>query len=244
MATVTGVTAERAQQIEDASVVGASIEGSDLILKTHGGTQINVGRISPPPYTAYPVGSVYMTDRSDNPSTYMEGGTWVRWGKGRVPVGVDEAQTEFNQKELVGGAKTHTLSTGEMPSHTHGNAAHNHTGDPHTHSGVAHSHSIDHDHANPTFSIQYETNTTGTGGGVRVTDIENLTGGAGTAVNVPVNIAAYSGSSGSTYAESGPVDSIGWTGYTTAPVTSAAGLNYAHNNLQPYITVYMWKRTA
>ena len=39
--------------------------------------------------------------------------------KGRIPVGQDAAQSEFNVIGETGGAKTHTLSATEMPSHTH-----------------------------------------------------------------------------------------------------------------------------
>lgn len=39
--------------------------------------------------------------------------------KGRVGVGVDTAQTEFNVLGKAGGAKTHTLTTAEMPAHNH-----------------------------------------------------------------------------------------------------------------------------
>lgn len=39
--------------------------------------------------------------------------------KGKVPVGKDSGQTEFDAMGETGGAKTHTLITAEMPSHTH-----------------------------------------------------------------------------------------------------------------------------
>lgn len=39
--------------------------------------------------------------------------------KGRVGVGLDSAQTEFNTLGKTGGAKTHTLGANEMPPHNH-----------------------------------------------------------------------------------------------------------------------------
>ena len=39
--------------------------------------------------------------------------------KGRVPLGYDVSQTEFNALGKTGGAKTHTLTIPEMPAHRH-----------------------------------------------------------------------------------------------------------------------------
>lgn len=39
--------------------------------------------------------------------------------KGKIPVGMDASQSEFNTRGETGGAKTHTLSTTEIPSHSH-----------------------------------------------------------------------------------------------------------------------------
>ena len=61
--------------------------------------------------TLYPVGSVMISTTSANPSTYL-GGTWVAWGSGKVPVGVDTGQTEFNTVEKTGGDKN-------MQQHNH-----------------------------------------------------------------------------------------------------------------------------
>lgn len=47
--------------------------------------------------------------------------------KGRVAVGLDAAQTEFNVRGETGGAKDHTLTVAEMPSHAHTQAAHTHS---------------------------------------------------------------------------------------------------------------------
>ena len=66
----------------------------------------------------YPVGSIYMSVSSTNPSTYF-GGTWVAWGSGRVPVGINTSDTNFSTVEKTGGASTVTLTTSQMPSHTH-----------------------------------------------------------------------------------------------------------------------------
>lgn len=66
----------------------------------------------------YPVGSIYMSVSSTNPSTYF-GGTWTAWGTGRVPVGVNANDTNFATVEKTGGAATVILTTAQMPSHTH-----------------------------------------------------------------------------------------------------------------------------
>lgn len=52
--------------------------------------------------------------------------------KGRVPIGLDPADGDFDDRGKSGGEKTHTLVTGEMPSHAHpgvGNHRHFITGD-------------------------------------------------------------------------------------------------------------------
>lgn len=44
--------------------------------------------------------------------------------KGRVPVGRDSGDSSFDTLGETGGAKTHTLTVGEMPAHTHTTALH------------------------------------------------------------------------------------------------------------------------
>lgn len=125
--------------------------------------------------TIYPVGSIYMSVNATNPSKLF-GGTWVAWGTGRVPVGVDAADSDFLASEKTGGEKTHELSINEMPSHTHANYA-------------------------------KRTNVTINSSGNTIISCHRSNTGASTG------------------------DNIGKT-----------GSNAPHNNLQPYITCYMWKR--
>lgn len=134
----------------------------------------------------YPVGSIYMSATMSTAAQVEAafGGTWVAWGAGRVPVGVDTSQTEFDTVEETGGEKTHTLTTTEIPSHNH-NDLNWATDSYHT--------SID----------------SGAGNGIRLSTAGN-------------NIAYTDGKFR--------------TGYT--------GGGAAHNNVQPYITCYMYKRTA
>ena len=122
----------------------------------------------------YPVGSIYINATNNtNPGTLLGFGTWAAFGAGKVPVGIDSSDSDFDTAEETGGAKTHTLTTSELPAHTH-------TVETKVSSGV-----------NGTFPL---------------------------------------GSSGST--------SQG------TRASGSTGSGSAHNNLQPYIVVYMWKRTA
>ena len=122
--------------------------------------------------SAYPVGSIYITTVATNPNTLFGFGTWLAFGAGRVLVGIDSTQTEFDTVEETGGEKSVTLTSAQMPAHTH------------------------------TYS--------------RYSGVQNVSDG--------VQTAAYNNPS------------------TTN--SGAAGSSEAHPNLQPYIVVYMWKRTA
>ena len=116
-------------------------------------------KIYPAPY--WPIGSIYISVVNTNPSQWF-GGTWQSFGSGRVLVGVDSNQSEFNTVEKTGGEKKHTLTVNEMP---------------------------------------YET------------------------LCHPINRRLSSGN-------------------ISAWDFSARGGNQPHNNLQPYITVYMWRRVS
>ncbi len=157
--------------------------------------------------TMYPVGSIYMSVNNTNPSTYF-GGTWVTWGSGRVPVGVNTSDSNFNTVEKTGGASTVTLTTSQMPAHTHTFTGSSAT----TSSKGAHTHNVGRDGDGASGSSTYT-----------------------------VHSAGVSGAGGTS-----PTNSTGAHTHTvTAKGTNAnTGGGGAHSNLQPYITCYMWKRTA
>jgi hypothetical protein len=68
----------------------------------------------------YPVGSIYINAAvTTNPATLLGFGTWVAFGTGRMMVGYDASDSDFDALQETGGAKTHTLSIAEMPSHNH-----------------------------------------------------------------------------------------------------------------------------
>jgi hypothetical protein len=75
---------------------------------------------------AYPVGSIYINATSStNPATLLGFGTWVAFGAGRVPVGLDAGNAAFDTAEETGGSAdaivvshTHTATVTD-PGHNH-----------------------------------------------------------------------------------------------------------------------------
>ena len=124
--------------------------------------------------TVYPIGSIYISTSSSgmHPSDVF-GGTWLSWGHGKVPVGIDPNDSDFNTVEKTGGEKTHTLTIQEIPSHTH---------------------------------------------------------------TSPIDGGSTQG------------DKLSYAGFANDSRyyvrTSQSGGGNSHNNLQPYITCYMWKRVS
>ena len=77
---------------------------------------------------AYPVGAIFTTTvnyaNSAAVVAAIGGTTWAAFGGGRVLVGLDSGDSDFDTAEETGGSKTpttgsHTLTTSEIPSHTH-----------------------------------------------------------------------------------------------------------------------------
>ena len=167
----------------DGTYVMPTTDGdSGQVMSTNGNGQVSFTALTGVTATianAYPVGSIYMNaSNATNPGTLLGFGTWAAFGAGRVLVGIDSSDTDFDGAEETGGSKTHALTTGEL-------AAHNHA---------------------------VGSNDSGTGPG----------GAAGNQEHVR---------------DAG-------VGNGPATPTSTTGSGAAHNNVQPYIVVYMWKRTS
>lgn len=194
----------------------------------------------------YPVGSIYLSTNNTNPGTFW-GGTWVAWGSGRVPVGVNTGDSNFNTVEKTGGESTHTLSVNEMPSHKHQIPAHSHSIGSHTHTIPQLSGSTDnvgeHQHEIIT-EFGAATDPNASPDAEKIMQIAGVNAGTkrwkagkinavGNHIHTVTTNASTTGSAGN-----------GSTGNSAAMDTGAMGNTVAHNNLQPYITCYMWKRTA
>jgi len=82
---------------------------------TVSGTDINV-LINNAVQKLYPVGHILMSTNSANPSTYLGFGTWTAWGSGRVPVGINSSDGDFNTVNKTGGAKAVNISHNHVES--------------------------------------------------------------------------------------------------------------------------------
>ena len=189
-------------------------------------------------HAAFPVGSVFIAAVSTDPATLLGYGTWSAFATGRMLVGLNASDTDFDTAEETGGAKTVTLTADQsgLPQHTHTQNSHNHTQDAHTHTQNAHTHTQDaHSHV-----ITSQTATTGGAtsyehGTLDTSSAEaEATETTATAVAVNQNATAVNQNATATNQAATAVNQ-------NAGPTNAAE---AHPNMPPYIVVYMWKRTA
>lgn len=89
----------------------AQVNGNLLIKKN--GTASNIFNL------IYPVGSIYMSINSTNPSTLF-GGTWTRLPKGKFLYNIDSDSASWGNGNSTGTAtNSHTLTVEQIPSHTH-----------------------------------------------------------------------------------------------------------------------------
>ena len=159
---------------------------------------------------------MYISVNSTNPSSLF-GGTWVAWGAGRVPVGINTSDGDFNTAEKTGGSKTHShkATTSGAASGTTGSTTLNIDQIP------AHNHSVDNGSGGV---LTWPRNQIGWGwhdGGWNNDAIPNVE-----AIKTTQNAG---GNQGHTHSLNGHTHSI--------PASSG-------NNMPPYITCYMWRRTA
>ena len=157
--------------------------------------------------TTHPVGSLEINTSGINPSEYL-GGTWEAFGSGRTLVGVDSSDSDFDTVEETGGEKTHTLTTNEIPAHTHGSKS-----------------------LVGTWANWGEGSgmVSRTANGYKVTGIVSAVGDN--------NQYGWGTSTGR------DSDNTSLKIDATHEHNSVGG-SQAHNNLQPYITVYFWKRVS
>lgn len=66
----------------------------------------------------FPVGQIVIKGDNEDYTNWL-GFTWERTAVGKVLVGIDSADTDFNTIGKTGGAKTHTLTVAQMPKHKH-----------------------------------------------------------------------------------------------------------------------------
>ena len=218
----------------------------------------------------YPVGSVYTSVDSTSPATLF-GGTWEAFGEGRALVGFKNGDSDFGTAEGTCGYKTHTLTESEIPSHTHAQNSHSHSVD-HDHGSFASgSNSADHTHSfsetsgnagGHLHSIWWgEERPISLSSGEKEppANTYSSTGyrtgyASGSVYEYAMNAKAVSdhthsvsgttanNSAGHTHSVDPPAYN-GSSGSETASNQSTGG-GSAHSNIQPSITVYMWKRTA
>lgn len=67
----------------------------------------------------YHIGKVIIDFTDTNPASYLGFGTWDRIAEGKVLVGYDSNDTDYNASGKTGGNKKITLAVGDLPSHNH-----------------------------------------------------------------------------------------------------------------------------
>lgn len=164
---------------ETADGIKLDVPSKDIALEA---VQINMTTLSK---LIYPVGSIYMSANSTNPKNLF-GGTWVAWGTGRVPIGVNASDSDFSYVEKTGGSKTINLS------HKH-------------------------------------LETVGADNGSMYLEGGSNGGRHGSGIAASISRMTWKGTVG--------------TGSARLNYTDSAG-NTKQSVVQPYITCYMWKRTA
>jgi len=150
-----------------------------------------------------------------NPGTLLGFGTWVAFGAGRVPVGFDAGNALFDAAEETGGSYNATLVSHD---HTFGGTTN------FQNQNQAHNHVInivDNGHAHTVAGDAGGSSAGFDGNGDPTSTSTNTTG-----------ITANSNNTNTDHT------------HNYSGTTSTSGASATNANIQPYITVYMWKRTV
>jgi len=144
--------------------------------------------------------------------------------RGRVMVGLNSTDADFDTLGEKYGSKTHTLTSAQMPVHTHIQNAHTHTQNAHTHTQNAHTHTQNaHNHST---SYQTDGENSPLGGNYNiVTDYRDPTG-AGNKITIG-NTTPTNQNTTPTNQNTTP------TNQNTTPTNQNTGSGSAHNNVQP-----------
>lgn len=171
---------------------------------------------------AYPVGAIYCSTVATNPHDLFGFGTWEYIEQGRVLL----SQGNKYSAGTTGGAETHTLTTQEMPKHNHGGDTSE--GGAHTHTGTAQE-AGEHTHEARLYSFTKE-------GSDQHTFLYSNNYVNRSALSKDEIVVKTSGTHNHTIA-------INSAGNHTHTINQEGG-GQAHNIMQPYLSVYMWKRVA
>lgn len=154
--------------------------------------------------------------------------------QGRVIVGQQPADTDFDVVGEMGGSKTHVLTTAEMPPHTHVQNAHTHVQNAHDHTQTAHNHRM-HPTSSTFHAVQW-----GGGNGVNVY-LAGVQMSAGVAPQNELSIAQ--GSSNQTNSVAPAIQGSVAVNQAATATNQNAGGGAGHNNMQPYIVMNYIIRT-